>query len=177
MFPYELSVGFANLGSENAYFTLKGVFMTANGKTKLIFVFYLLIMIVACSGGFSDKAEQEVHNIKNVILEQQNAWNKGDISAYMQAYWNSDSLLFIGKNGPKYGWQTTLGNYKKSYPDKETMGQLKFTFLKIEILSPINAVVIGKWELTRQNDNPKGHFSLIMRKTDGVWKVVIDHSS
>jgi hypothetical protein len=37
--------------------------------------------------------------------------------------------MFIGKSGITYGWQKTLDNYKKGYPDKEAMGKLHFTLL------------------------------------------------
>ncbi|MGA2297201.1 MAG: nuclear transport factor 2 family protein [FCB group bacterium] len=144
---------------------------------KSIFLFFLLLFSVSCSKDALVNKNIEINNIKTVLLNQQNDWNKGDIEAYMQGYWNSDSLLFIGKSGPKYGWKTTLENYKKSYPDTKAMGKLKFTFLKIELLSDINAVVIGKWELARETDKPSGYFSLIMKKISGNWKIIIDHSS
>src|SRR5690606_40403736 len=59
--------------------------------------------------------------ILDVMSQQEQDWNNGDIDAFMKGYWRSDSLMFVGKNGIKYGWQTTLENYKKSYPDKSTM--------------------------------------------------------
>jgi hypothetical protein len=45
---------------------------------------------------------------------------------YMQGYLKSDSLVFVSKNGPKYGWDNTLNNYLKSYPDRSAMGNLTF---------------------------------------------------
>ena len=151
--------------------------MSAFYQIKIMFAFCFMIMISACSGVSYDNSEKEKQNIINVLTEQQNAWNRGDITEYMKAYWKSDSLLFIGKSGPKFGWKEILDNYKKGYPDKEVMGILKFTFLKIGLQSPTDAFVIGKWELTRQNDKPNGYFTLIMRKNDGIWRVIIDHSS
>lgn len=112
-----------------------------------------------------------------MLKNQEEDWNKGDIEAYMKGYWNSDSLLFIGKRGPKYGWKTTLENYRKSYPDKKAMGFLKFDFLNIEIFSKTEAVVIGKWQLTKDSETPQGYFSLVLKKIKGEWKIVIDHSS
>ena len=59
---------------------------------------------------------QEKEAILEVMSQQEQDWNNGDIDAFMQGYWQSDSLMFVGKNGIKYGWQTTLENYKNSDP-------------------------------------------------------------
>lgn len=111
------------------------------------------------------------------MAEQEDAWNRGDIAAFMQHYWTSDSLLFIGQSGLNYGWQTTLDNYKKSYPDRQAMGRLQFTNRKVEVIDSLNAFVVGKWELLRVADTLSGHYSLLWKKIDGHWAIVADHSS
>jgi len=35
--------------------------------------------------------------IRNVMDQQVNCWNKGDIDCFMKSYWQSDSLMFIGQ--------------------------------------------------------------------------------
>ncbi|MCK7558601.1 DUF4440 domain-containing protein [Chitinophaga sedimenti] len=95
----------------------------------------------------------------------------------MTTYWKSDSLMFIGKNGVTYGWQATLDNYKKGYPDKAAMGQLEFNLLEFKRLAKGVYLVIGKWHLTRTIGDLQGHFSLTMKKIDGEWKIIADHSS
>lgn len=120
------------------------------------------------------KADREV--IIQLMNEQEAAWNKGDLKAFMQGYWRSDKLAFIGKNGIKYGWQTTLANYKASYPDKAAMGKLKFDIMQVEVEGD-SAFVLGKWKLIRQDDAPAGFFTLYWKKIEGAWRIVIDHSS
>ncbi len=115
--------------------------------------------------------------ILTVLEQQRTGWNKGDLESYMQGYWKSDSLLFVGKNGPTYGWQKTLDNYKKGYPDKDAMGLLTFGIKKIEFIAKNQAFVLGSWHLKREKDEPKGYFTLLLRKIEGQWKVVSDHSS
>ncbi len=115
--------------------------------------------------------------IKLVMKFQESNWNRGNIPAYMKGYWNSDSLLFIGSKGPTYGYSKTLTNYLKGYPTPEKMGQLTFEFVKIEILSDTQAFVVGKWHLKRKEDDLGGHFTLLWKKIDGEWKIVVDHSS
>jgi ketosteroid isomerase-like protein len=145
-------------------------------KQNLIKFLILFIIINLSFSAYCQKNKNEIF-IKEVLLEQEKAWNNGDITKYMNGYWNNDSLKFIGKSGIQYGWQQTLENYKKSYPDKSTMGILKFDIVKIESLSKNSAFVIGKWALTRDKGDVSGFFTLLFRIIDGKWLIVCDHSS
>lgn len=131
--------------------------------------------ILAMSTFAQSKADRQA--ILDVLEKQRGAWNKGDVEAYMQGYWKSDSLLFVGKSGPTYGWQQTLDNYKRGYPDQSAMGFLTFGIKKVDFLAKDKAFVLGSWNLKREKDEPKGYFTLLLRKINGQWKVVVDHSS
>ena len=120
---------------------------------------------------------QDEQQIRQVINEQQTCWNAGDLECFMESYWKSDDLVFIGSRGVTYGWQNTLDNYKKSYPTKELIGTLSLELLILEPLSEDFWSVIGRWSLQRESDNPQGHFSLIFRKLGNAWVIVSDHSS
>ena len=133
------------------------------------FAFLLLLFYVV---SFSQKKE-----ILKVMTDQQTAWNNGNIDGYMQGYWKNDSLLFIGSKGPTYGWQKTLDNYKKSYPNKEKMGILEFSDIQVKMLGKKHAYVFGKWKLVRTNDSPNGIYTLIFEKFKDGWKVISDHTN
>ena len=116
-------------------------------------------------------------DILKVMTTQQIAWNNGDIDGFMKGYWKNDSLLFIGSKGPTYGWQKTLDNYKKSYPNKEKMGILEFSDIKVKMLGTNYAYVFGKWKLVRTNDSPNGIYTLIFQKFKDGWKIISDHTN
>ena len=120
---------------------------------------------------------QEKQAVLKVLETQKLAWNKGNLEEFMQTYWKSDSLLFVGQSGPKYGWQTTLDNYRKSYPDKAAMGFLSFDIKEVRFISTTDAFVLGAWHLKREKDEPHGFFTLILKKIEGEWKIIADHSS
>lgn len=120
---------------------------------------------------------QERQAIARILETQRQAWNRGDVDSFMQGYWQSDSLLFVGSSAPTYGWNNTLNNYKKRYPDKAAMGTLIFNIKKIELLDAVNAFVLGGWRLKRKNDAPGGYFTLWFRKINGAWVIVCDHTS
>ncbi len=137
-------------------------------KISLLLVLFTTFMNAQTQG---DRAA-----ITQSLAEQQAAWNRGSIADFMKAYWQSDSLQFIGSKGITYGWQKTLDNYLKSYDTKEKMGQLNFTLLEFKQLSPTAVFVIGKWQLEREKPIG-GHFTLLWRKINGNWFIVCDHTS
>jgi uncharacterized protein (TIGR02246 family) len=137
----------------------------------------LLLPVFVLGALLASAQQSEEGAIRKLLATQTEAWNRGDIEGFMQTYWKSDSLLFIGKNGVKRGWQQTLANYKKSYPDTAAMGQLSFDILVVKPLSPEYYYVVGKWMLARTAGNLSGHYDLLLRKIKGQWLIVADHSS
>jgi ketosteroid isomerase-like protein len=118
-------------------------------------------------------------SVRDMLAAQSACWSQGDLDCFMQDYWKSDSLLFVGKNGLTYGWQQTLENYRKSYPDPAAMGRLTFELKEMRYLASDHMLVVGKWHLQREADlgNLQGHFSIILKHFPEGWKIVADHSS
>jgi len=141
---------------------------------KHLCLFFLLYLSVVQS--YSQTSEEQ--EIRALLGKQVQSWNCGDIRGFMKGYWENDSLLFIGKKGVTYGHEQTLANYKKNYPDMDHMGELAFDLIRIDVLGPMAAVVVGKWSLKREKaENASGHFMLLLKKTKGQWMIVADHSS
>jgi ketosteroid isomerase-like protein len=139
---------------------------------KKIILLPALLFSLVVFGQSSDEL-----NIRKVLDDQVKAWNMGDIEGFMQGYWENDSLMFIGKNGINWGWQKTLENYKKGYPDTIAMGKLSFDIIVIKKLSPEYYYVVGKWMLRRSIGDLSGHYNLLFRKINGSWLIIGDHSS
>ena len=114
--------------------------------------------------------------IRTVLKKQVAAWNEANIEAFMQGYWKSDSILFIGSEIIS-GWTNTLARYKRSYPDKASMGTLRFEILRLDFISKESYLVTGKYFLTRISDSPHGIFTLLFRKKESKWVIVYDHTS
>jgi hypothetical protein len=109
---------------------------------------------------------------------QAQSWNTGNINEFMKAYWNSDSLMFISNNGITYGYHSTLEGYHKRYPDRDAMGQLTFTILKLNRISGNSYFVAGKWFLKREKKGDVGgYFTLLWKKINDQWLIVSDHTS
>jgi hypothetical protein len=142
---------------------------------------YILTAIIVLSsimGQAQEKtSDSSEESIRKELFRQQECWNSGDLECFMEGYWKSDSLRFIGKSGINYGWQATLANYKKSYPDKGAMGKLTFDLLSFDPMGDEYIMVTGKWRLKREKDELNGLFTIIWHEIDGVWKIIYDHSS
>ena len=123
-----------------------------------------------------DKSET-ISIIKTNLEAQELAWNTGDLSTFMEHYWKSDSMAFMGKTGVTYGWQQTLDAYKAGYPTQKEMGILEFEIKKLDVLSSDAAYMLGSWNIERDTLDVGGHFSLILKKIVGHWVIVTDHTS
>lgn len=115
--------------------------------------------------------------IRQVLKLQQDAWNRGDIPVFLEGYWNSLELSFAGSDGIVRGYQGLMDRYKKSYPDRDAMGQLDFSELEIRSLGPDSAMVLGHWHLKRVKGDAGGVFTLIFRRFPTGWRIIHDHTS
>ena len=138
----------------------------------------LMLLLAFISFSIFAQKNNERQAVLDVLARQNKNWNEGNISAFMEDYWKSDSLMFIGSKGVVYGWNATLERYNKSYPDRATMGTLKFDIQKTDFHSNTTCWVLGKWHLTRpEKGDIGGYFTLILKKINGKWLIVSDHTS
>lgn len=149
-------------------------------KTSSVGLSCLLLICLSCSQlskkpKFDARVEEEA--IRSVLSAQQIAWNNGDMEAFMEGYWKSDSLQFMSKRGVNHGWQEALDAYKKGYPDRAAMGTLSFEILEIRPLSEVIFVVMGRYHLTRAVGDLDGVFTLIYKKVNGKWVAIYDHTA
>jgi ketosteroid isomerase-like protein len=126
----------------------------------------------------STQADPDIASIQQLLNQQVTDWNKGDIVAFMTGYWNSDSVMFMTKKGPEYGYKPVMEHYKQVYPNKAAMGTLDFSHLIYKRLSPEYFFVVGAFHLHKDDGTDTGgNFTLLFRKIDGAWKIVVDHTS
>ena len=116
--------------------------------------------------------------IRSVLNAQVAAWNRGDITTFMQGYKDSPSTTFIGKS-VRHGYSGILERYRTTYTGKEQMGQLAFSEIEISPIDAQVATVTGRFHLTRTaaaGGDASGIFSLVFQKTASGWKIILDHT-
>ncbi len=117
--------------------------------------------------------------IRQVLTDQQAAWNRGDIDTFMRGYDNSSQTTFIGKT-IAYGYQPILERYEKTYATRAAMGTLTFSDVTVKMLDRDYAVVTGFYHLVRTTNgggNANGVYSLIFARKPKGWRIILDHSS
>lgn len=135
----------------------------------------LLAAVAGCSA--ADRAAADRVAIEHVLAVQADAWNRGDVEAFMDHYLKSDDLTFSAGGRTTRGWRNTLDRYRKRYPDRAAMGRLRFGDLETTLLGPRAALVLGNWHLTRSGGDIGGNFSLVFQKVGGRWVIRHDHTS
>jgi len=124
--------------------------------------------------------------IRTVIAAQAMAWNRGDVTAFMQGYEDSPDTTFVGAGTVRKGFQPILDRYKQNYSNRAQMGTLTFSNIAVRLLpgscGPVEyAVVTGNFHLDRsqkgKSQKNDGIFSLVWRKTPQGWKILLDHTS
>jgi ketosteroid isomerase-like protein len=112
-----------------------------------------------------------------VLIAQQAAWNRGDIPAFLEGYWDSPELTFSGSDGIVRGYAGLLESYRNRYPNRAAMGELDFSGLEIRPLAPDAALVLGRWHLARSLGDTGGVFTLVFRRFPTGWRIIHDHTS
>lgn len=148
-------------------------------------ILFSLALLLAVPSLRAQTATQDEAAIRAVIAAQVQAWNRGDIDAFMQSYENSPETTFIGATVRK-GYQPILERYRHSYANHAQMGKLTFSDLVVRLLPGScgkveYAAVTGRFHLDRTTHGEAakddGIFSLVWHKGPHGWKILLDHTS
>lgn len=121
--------------------------------------------------------EAERAAILETILRMEAAWNRGDFPGYMAGFKNPE-VVFVSGGKFQDGWQGTLDHYIRDYGGSpERRGQLRFSEMKVDILAPDAAMLIGRYRLVRGSRVTEGVNTRLFRKFDGRWLITMNHVS
>jgi len=121
--------------------------------------------------------KEDEAEIRAVLDRQRDAWNRGDIQAFMQGYHRSPDIVFTSAGKIRRGFDETLAAYEKKYVSGDAMGHLEFTDVTLQPVGADGAVALGHWTLTETPKAGTGVFTLVFAKVDGRWGIVHDHTS
>jgi uncharacterized protein (TIGR02246 family) len=140
--------------------------------------------------GAERAAEKAAQEVRDLLLKQAEAWNRGDLPAFTSAY--AEDAVFVTPNGITRGRDAVLARYQARYPTKDAMGTLSFVFeevrasagVEVTLLGdsapgrPHTATVVARWTLTYPGKPAAAGWTLIAfeRRPPGGWFVVRDAS-
>jgi L-asparaginase / beta-aspartyl-peptidase len=161
--------------------------------TRIRYRFWLLVAGFAlCAGGTiwsarwygeaSERPDDKLGDgdsdaIAKILTSQQDAWNHGDIDAFLEGYWHSPDVSFSGGSGITRGFAGVRDRYHKNYADRAAMGELDFSQLEFRRLGPNAELVLGHWHLRREKGDVGGVFTLVFQRFPDGWRIVHDHTS
>lgn len=105
------------------------------------------------------------------------AWNRGDLDGYLAGYWDSEETLWISSGSLLRGRKAIVAAYQDRFSEPQQMGVLSLTELDIDVLTPTDAIASGRWSLDLEDRSSKGFFTVQLKKIEGIWFYVCDHSS
>lgn len=116
-------------------------------------------------------------SILSVIQHMEDAWNHGDFRGYMAGFENP-GVVFVSGGKFQDGWQGTLEHYVRDYGGSpERRGQLHFYNMKVDLLSPNAAMLIGQYRLVRGPRVTEGVNTRLFKKIHGQWLITMNHVS
>ena len=115
--------------------------------------------------------------ILSVIERMEQAWNRGDFRGYMAGFKKPD-VVFVSGGKFQQGWQGTLDHYIRDYGGSpERRGQLHFYNMKVDLLSPKAAMLVGQYRLVRGARVTEGVNTRLFKKFRGQWLITMNHVS
>ncbi len=115
--------------------------------------------------------------IFRVIDRMEVAWNRGDFRGYMAGFKKPD-VIFISGGKFQAGWQGTLDHYIRDYGGSpERRGKLHFYNMKVDMLAPDAAMLIGQYRLVRGTRVTEGVNTRLFKKVHGQWLITMNHVS
>ena len=105
------------------------------------------------------------------------AWNRGDFRGYMAGF-KYPNVVFVSGGKFQAGWQGTLDHYVRDYGGSpERRGKLHFYNMKVDVLGPDAAMLIGRYRLVRGSRVTEGVNTRLFRKIKGKWLITMNHVS
>jgi ketosteroid isomerase-like protein len=115
--------------------------------------------------------------ILDTIHHMEDAWNHGDFRGYMAGFKNPD-VVFVSGGKFQQGWQGTLDHYVRDYGGSaERRGKLHFYNMRVDLLAPDAAMLVGQYRLERGPRVTEGVNTRLFRKIKGKWLITMNHVS
>jgi len=133
---------------------------------------FLVALALAIASPQVDRAA-----ILSTIHRMEEAWNRGDFRGYMAGFKNPN-VVFVSGGKFQDGWQGTLDHYVRDYGGSaERRGRLHFYNMKVDLLAPDAAMLIGQYRLERGARLTEGVNTRLFRKVHGRWLITVNHVS
>lgn len=158
------------------------------GRRAVRIVLGGLALAVSCSravGPFNPTVAQRAAvraELESMLGHAAANWNRGDLDGFIGDYLPSDSTTYIGGRGLVRGPSAIRASYARLFTGEIVRDSLSFVILDVDPVAPDVANLIAQYTLARRvggrdSVTARGPTSLLVRRIDGRWRIVHDHSS
>jgi uncharacterized protein (TIGR02246 family) len=124
-------------------------------------------------------ATKEQLDVAKVVLAQEDAWNHGDLTAYLSYYKDApDTQAILG--GPVRGLPAIRAAFRENFPSSTSMGTLEQSAVQVRELGDNFALAIGKYTLNRPHKDggeATGSFTEVLERTPAGWKIIFSENT
>ena len=133
------------------------------------------LLLLASAAEASPKSDRAA--ILGTVEHMETAWNRGDFRGYMAGFKNPD-VVFVSGGKFQDGWHGTLDHYVRDYGGSaERRGKLHFYNMKVDLLAPDAAMLVGQYRLERGERVTEGVNTRLFRKIRRRWLITMNHVS
>ena len=136
--------------------------------------------------------------VKAAFDKWNDAWNRGDLQGYLDAYWDSPETRYVSESLKTVSFADGIvvrgkKNIDKVFTDvfvrskmmllkedtrKGVAGMLSLVKLQVTPASTSNAVVFGEFKIDMTDSLSRtGVFTIHVRKERGLWVIVSEHAT
>ena len=141
------------------------------------FIMTFAATLLLLPGAVAASPRSDTAAILSTIARMEAAWNRSDFRGYMAGFKNPD-VVFVSGGKFQQGWQGTLDHYIRDYGgSEERRGRLHFYNMKVDMLGPDAAMLVGQYRLERGSRVTEGVNTRLFRKFQGKWLITMNHVS
>lgn len=159
-----------------------GVMEIADGKVQEWREYYdhesLIVALTPDPKPLEEILAESEAGIRALINQLQVDWNGGDMTAYLDAYWNNaDFSLMFGDKAVR-GWQPVSDMFRSTWTTEEAMGNFQTSNVEVRFTGTDLAIASGGFEHVFPTETIVGSFTHVFRRfEDGRWLIIHEHTS
>ncbi|MGB1285172.1 MAG: YybH family protein [Aggregatilineales bacterium] len=105
------------------------------------------------------------------------AWNRGDIEGYLAGYLDSEETRYVSGSTVTMGKTAIAASYRERFTSPAVFGQVAFSHFEVTEITNSDALVFGLVDYQIDDITRIIAMTAYLRKIDGVWYIVAEHSA
>jgi ketosteroid isomerase-like protein len=143
------------------------------------FIAFVVVVVVCCgANAIPAQAQSAQSGVAALLTRSADAWNHGNLDAFMTTYEDSPQTEYISAKAIVHGYAAIRARYAGHYHPGQ-MGMLSMSDLAVRPLGADYAVATARWHLARpaaKGGNVSGLFSLVLHRNAAGWHIITDHT-